>query len=232
MMRSSEVISMDATATVDVDPALVPTNPLPFRDKDYDGTLIVGEGTSRGGKSTFLRSVAEQVADAVCIDWNSYPDFVRAVTTLKRRHELDALSHALVSIADYAMTFANVALPALREGRTVLSDRYLFTSWARDLPRGISPSLLAEVTAQFPRPDVVCFFSAPPEVTLDRYRERPEIYGHYATGSDIWPELTPEQAFVRYYRAQRAVYERLAPANDFVVHRHVDAVRAVLAART
>jgi dTMP kinase len=199
--------------------------------KDYPGVLVVAEGTSRGGKSTFLRTLADGLADCVRIEWNSHAVFRPAVAELKRCQTLDPLTHSLVSVTDYALNFAEVALPALRAGRVVLSDRYLFTSWARDLPRGVPADLLWHLTARFPAPDVVCYFTAPEAVTLGRYRERPEIYGHYATGSDLRPELTSEQAFVRYFRDQSAVYDALAGPNRFVLSEHLSLVAPLLAGR-
>ncbi len=193
---------------------------LPFQEKDYPGLLIVGEGTSRSGKTTFLRSLAAELPDSLSIEWNSHPDFRPAVDRLKRDRALDPVTHSLVSVTDYALTFRQRALPVLRAGGVVLSDRYLFTSWVRDTARGVPASSVADLCTQFPRPDLVCYFEAPAELTLARFRERPEIYGHYATGSDIWPDLNPEDAFRRYFEAQAAGYGKLAEANDFVTEDH------------
>lgn len=206
-------------------------NRLPFSEKTYSGVLVVAEGAMRSGKSTFLRQLSAAWPDALFVEWNSYPIFRTAVGTLKQRRELNPLSHCLVSIADYAMTFANVAMPALSSGRVVLSDRYLYTSYARDLPRGVPERLLDELCRHFPRPDITCYFEAPRDVMMSRYRETPDIYGPYATGADLWPDLPAEHALERYYEAQVEVYHRLAHGNDFVMTDHRRQVERVVRER-
>jgi dTMP kinase len=86
--------------------------------------------------------------------------------------ELDARAEALIAAADRAQHFAEVVLPALRDGRTVVSDRSVYSTLAY---QGYGRRLdLAELrrfndwAMQGVWPSLVVFIDAHPDTVADR----------------------------------------------------------------
>jgi dTMP kinase len=90
--------------------------------------------------------------------------------------ELDARAEALIAAADRAQHFAEVVLPALRAGRTVVSDRSVYSTLAY---QGFGRQLDLDELRRFNDwamqgvwPSLVVFIEAPPEVVADRLNGR------------------------------------------------------------
>ena len=118
--------------------------------------------------------------------------------------ELDARAEALIAAADRAQHFAEVVLPALREGRTVVSDRSVYSTLAY---QGYGRQLdLAELrrlndwAMQGVWPSLVVFIEAHPDTVagrldgrhLDRFERAGDEF-HAASSRDIgrWRPRTP-----------------------------------------
>ena len=74
-------------------------------------------------------------ADVLFTEWNSSSLTAKAVRRGKRRLWLGHLSFVLLHVTDFTHRYENIILPALREGKLVLADRYVFTAFARDVAR-------------------------------------------------------------------------------------------------
>lgn len=193
---------------------------LPFAANPWPGRLVVLEGASRTGKSTLVaRALAKARQDqVVSIEWNSHPLVHPVTTELKHAHALDPLTFSLSHLLDFSLTYQQIAVPALQQGRTVLADRYLYTAWVRDGLRGLDEGLLRSIAPRFVRPDRTFWVSAPLDQIRDRYRGQPEKYGRYGTGADL-PGAPDdrEESFVDYQRRQQEFYARIAPIEGFVL---------------
>jgi dTMP kinase len=86
--------------------------------------------------------------------------------------ELDARAEALIAAADRAQHLAEVVLPALRAGRTVVSDRSVYSTLAyQGFGRQLDIDELRRINdwaMQGVWPSLVLFIEAPPEVVADR----------------------------------------------------------------
>src|SRR3954453_22532194 len=113
--------------------------PIPLQRFDYPGSLIVVEGVDGSGKSTQLHLLkdwlTESGADVLFTEWNSSSLTAKAVRRGKRRLWLGHLSFVLLHVTDFTHRYENIIVPALREGKLVLADRYVFTAFARDVAR-------------------------------------------------------------------------------------------------
>src|SRR5439155_10246779 len=109
---------------------------IPLQHGEYPGSLIVVEGVDGSGKSTQLQLLREWLiesgADVLFTEWNSSSLTAKAVRRGKRRLWLGHLSFVLLHVTDFTHRYENIIVPALREGKLVLADRYVFTAFARD----------------------------------------------------------------------------------------------------
>lgn len=169
----------------------------------------------------------------VTVAWNSHPVTQPTTTALKHAHALDPLSFSLAHLLDFSLTYHQVVVPALQDGRTVLADRYFYTAWVRDRLRGVPASLLLAAVRLFVRPTVTFYVSASLTEIRARYQLSPAKYGHYGTGSDISSGLlSPEDSFVEYQRRQQEIYADLACIEGFVTVRDSGPVARYLKSRS
>src|SRR5580765_4549013 len=146
--------------------------PIPLQRFDYPGSLIVVEGVDGSGKSTQLQLLREWLvesgADVLFTEWNSSSLTAKAVRRGKRRLWLGHLSFVLLHVTDFTHRYENIILPALRQGKLVLADRYVFTAFARDVARGSDPTSVRQLYNCAVRPDLAMYFRAPLEVAINR----------------------------------------------------------------
>jgi dTMP kinase len=201
---------------------------------DLDGRLVVVEGLSRAGKSTLLDRLEGTAAAAgwsvVRVGWNSDPVVSPAITTLKREARLSPWVFSLLHLADYRATYDGTVLPALRAGRLVLSDRYVYTSWVRDGVRRVPDDALVPALEAFVRPDAAVFLDTRLETVLERFDSGEKPYGRYGLGLDLEPAMSSErEAFAHYQTLQRTRYLALAAAGLLATVRSAEEAQAVVA---
>src|SRR5262245_45009936 len=114
---------------------------LTYGSHRYPGRLIVVEGIDGSGKSTQLsllhRWLMNHGYPVRFSEWNSSP-LVKEVTRRgKRRQILTPTTFSLTHATDFADRTERDIVPALRSGGVVLSDRYIYTAFARDVARGV-----------------------------------------------------------------------------------------------
>jgi dTMP kinase len=202
----------------------------PLARLDYAGALVVVEGVDGSGKSTQIQllrqHLQEQGADVLFTEWNSSSLTREAIRTGKKRLWLGPLSFALLHAADFAHRFENVILPALRGGKIVLADRYVFTAFARDAARGLSPAALRQGYGYAVQPDLALYFRVPLEVGMQRVLTGEGRSGlkHYEAGLDLGLSADPEESYRLFQGRVVAEYDRIVPEYGLHV---VDADRPV-----
>jgi len=109
----------------------------------WSGRLIAVEGLDGSGKSTQLRLVKKWLeSEGVKVfftEWNSSVIVKRATSKGKKRNLLTPATFSLIHATDLADRFERQILPLLQAGYVVLSDRYVFTAYVRDVVRGCPP---------------------------------------------------------------------------------------------
>lgn len=94
------------------------------------------------------------------------------------RYDYRALS--LMAAADRLQHVRSEILPRLREGQTVVCDRYFYSCLANLRARGYSGDRwIYEIAEQLPRPDAAFFLDLPVEMAVARVRSRPEERDRY-----------------------------------------------------
>lgn len=150
--------------------------------------LIAFEGAEGSGKSTQAALLAERL-DAVLTREPGATEIGRAVRALlldPATSDLDHRAEALLMAADRAQHVAEVIAPALAAGRTVVTDRYLYSSLAyQGFGRGLDIDAVRALSsfAGAPEADVVVLVDVAPEVRarrldrpLDRFEADSELH--------------------------------------------------------
>ncbi len=128
---------------------------------ELNGKLVVVEGPDGVGRSTQIRLLSswlESEGHAV-----SNTGFRRSELTqegleqARSGHTLSKSTMSLFYATDFADRLENQIVPALRAGFYVLSDRYMYSIFARDIVRGADPDWLRRVYGFALVPDLVLY---------------------------------------------------------------------------
>ncbi len=182
---------------------------------DLPGKLVIVEGIDGSGKSTQLdllrKWIASQGFCAYFSEWNSSP-VVRSITKMgKDQHLLSPMTFSLIHAADFADRLDRTILPPLRAGAVVLTDRYIFTAFARDVARGVDADYVRRVYRFAPRPSAAFYFRVPLDEALNRILAgRPELK-HYEAGMDLGLSDDPFESFRLFQGRILEQYERMVP---------------------
>jgi dTMP kinase len=185
------------------------------------GKLIVVEGIDGSGKSTqihlldkWLRNLGLRVFNT---EWNS-SDVVKEITSKgKRKGLLTPTTFSLLHATDFADRFERNIFPLLRAGYIVLSDRYTFTAFARDIVRGCSPSWVRKLYSFATRPDLTFYFRVPVDVAVDRILTGRAKLKYYEAGMDLNLSNDPVESYRIFQSRIVDEYESMADREGFTV---------------
>jgi dTMP kinase len=185
------------------------------------GKLFIVEGIDGSGKSTQLDLLSKWlVGQGYCVafsEWNS-SQLVKSTTKLgKKKRMLTPTSFSLIHAADLADRMERQILPALKAGAIVLADRYIYTAFARDAARGVSPAWVRKVYSFAVMPTVAFYFRVPLEESLKRILGgRPKLK-YYEAGLDIGLSDDPGESFALFQGRIREEYEKMVDEFELTV---------------
>ncbi len=183
-----------------------------FRDPHpYPGRLIAVEGVDGSGKSTQIRLLQhwlESLGHSVFFtEWNS-SELVREATRKgKKKNTLTPTTFSLLHSTDLADRLFYQILPPLKAGMIVLSDRYVFTAFARDVVRGVDRNWVRKMYDYCPRPDLTLYFRVPVEVACERILSTRRKLKFYEAGMDLGLADSMEASFVEFQSRILAEYD-------------------------
>ncbi|MBI4567001.1 MAG: dTMP kinase [Planctomycetes bacterium] len=139
--------------------------------------LIAFEGIDGSGKTTQARLLKQRLGDVAVLlsePTSESPAGKRLREEVFRdRAACPPREELALFIEDRRWNVTHRVRPALLEGKTVIVDRYYFSTVAYQAQRGFAPlDLLTLNTQQFPPPDAVVFLDVAPELAVARIRER------------------------------------------------------------
>ena len=183
------------------------------------GLLIAFEGLDGSGKTTQRRllkdwflGIGERV---VVTKWGSSPKYKPIIKAKKALQSLSPEEFAVLHAADFRDRYTNQVMPALRDGTTVLADRYAFTGVARDASRGLDRDWSMKLYEPVIWPDIVFYFSASPETCLKRIANT-RAPKYYESGQDATGIADPFESYRCFSRKIVSEYEKLAETFPFV----------------
>jgi dTMP kinase len=144
------------------------------------GSLIAIEGIGGSGKTTLANDLARWLAEAgVRVVQTKEPGGTSAGTHLRdlllsAEYDLAAWTEAFLFEADRCETYAKVVLPALEDGRVVISDRNLYGTIAyQGFGSGLAVEQIDQLTTLATAgvyPDRVLLLDLEPSVAVNRVR--------------------------------------------------------------
>ncbi|MFD5159687.1 dTMP kinase [Streptomyces hawaiiensis] len=160
---------------------------LPIRPHGLPGTLIAFDGVDGSGKTTttrmtraYLRACGRTVRgyklpsrELKASRW--FKDYIADPFGSVRTGEVAPLAMCCAVLGDRLMTVRTRILPALRAGRVVVVDRYLFTPLGELLMHRVPTETRAVVEpliACFPAPDLSVFTTVSAQEASARVRRR------------------------------------------------------------
>jgi dTMP kinase len=193
------------------------------------GKLIVVEGIDGSGKSTQLDLLRKfLIGEGYCVafsEWNSSTIVGDVTRRGKKKELLTPLSFSLVHAADFADRMERQMLPALKAGAIVLADRYIYTAFARDVARGLSPEFVRQIYAFAIKPTISFYFKVPLEESLRRIMTgRPQLK-YYEAGLDIGLSEDPNESFQLFQGIILKEYDKMVDEFGLTV---VDATAPLL----
>lgn len=165
--------------------------PVQLGTKPENGLLIAVEGTDGSGKTTLVEGIVAELRRRGAEAWATMqPTPAMRATDVFRLalhngapfDEYRALY--LCTMGDRLYHANAVMAPRLAAGEAVVSDRYVFTTFANLLSRGHAfEPWLREVAGNLPAPHLALWADAPPDLAIERvtqrFEERHTLDEHY-----------------------------------------------------
>jgi len=194
----------------------------------FPGRLIIVEGIDGSGKSTQLSLLKKWLESEGYVvyfsEWNSSP-LVHDVTKRgKKKKMLTPMTFSLIHATDFADRTEHHIIPPLKAGAVVLADRYVYTAFARDVVRGVSPTWVRELYAFAVKPTVAFYFRTPLEVSMKRILGGRDAIKYYEAGMDLGLSDDIEQSFRLFQGQIIDEYEKMVDEFGLVA---IDATRSI-----
>ena len=151
------------------------------------GFFICIEGLDGCGKTTQTKTLVKNLQaegfDAVC---TAEPSRGKIGSFLKNyclqsEKRVPSAVEALLFAADRVEHLKKEVVPALNEGKTVVSDRYVYSSLAYQGATGLDLGWIREINKWAIRPDLAFFIDVVPETAIRRTKPRKSVMENLET---------------------------------------------------
>jgi len=192
------------------------------------GRLFIVEGIDGSGKSTQLSLLKKWLESEGYVvyfsEWNSSP-LVHDVTKRgKKKKMLTPMTFSLIHATDFADRTEHHIIPPLKAGAVVLADRYVYTAFARDVVRGVSPQWVRDLYAFAVKPTVAFYFRTPLDVSMKRILGGRGAIKYYEAGMDLGLSDDIEQSFRLFQSQIIDEYEKMVDEFGLVA---IDATQSI-----
>ncbi len=196
-----------------------------------EGTDGVGRTTQIEGLRNWLEGQGHGVVET---GWTRSALMSNLILLAKEGNTLTRDTFSLLYATDFADRLENHILPALRSGFVVLSDRYVYTAFARHAVRGGSPDWIRDVYGFAIIPDLVLYLKTDLPSLL------PRVIGskgmdYWESGMDMHLGNDLYDSFCVYQERILTEYEAMAKELKFevvdTIHRPIDDIQQDLRGR-
>jgi len=151
------------------------------------GIFICVEGLDGCGKTTQTKLLVERLKkkgyDAI---YTAEPSRGKIGEFIKKyclhgKKRVSSVVEALLFAADRFEHVENEVIPALNEGKLVVSDRYVYSSLAYQGAAGLGLKWIEETNEHAIRPDLAVFIDVEPEIVIKRLKPKKSIMENLET---------------------------------------------------
>lgn len=194
---------------------------LRYSQHRFPGRLITVEGIDGSGKSTQLallhRWLLGEGYPVRFSEWNSSALVKQITSRGKKKQILTPTTFCLTHAADFADRVEHDVIPALRSAGIVLSDRYIYTAFARDVVRGVDPQWVRRVYRFAVKPTLAFYFRVPLETALGRILGGRNALKYYEAGMDLNLSDDLEESFKIFQSKILKQYDALVKEFGLIV---------------
>jgi dTMP kinase len=150
------------------------------------GAFICIEGLDGCGKTTQAKLLVRRLRKSHNSVYTAEPSrgkigaFIRK-SCLYGEKRLSSVVEALLFAADRLEHMENEVLPALRQGRLVVSDRYVYSSLAYQGAAVLSLEWIEKINEHALRPDLAIFIDVDPKIVMQRLKPNKSVMENLAT---------------------------------------------------
>ncbi len=214
---------------------------LPYVEtEEIKGKLIIVEGTDGVGRTTQIQELQKW------LEFKGYGVYVtglarspllsRVIEDAKTGHNLNPYTYNLLYLADFSDRLEHEIIPALRSGFIVICDRYMYSTIARAIMRGVDREWIRKCYGIALVPDIVLYMKIDIKNLVPRVINSQNLASRYwesktGEGMDYWEsgmdlKLGEDfyDSFVKYQQKLIEEFDRMAEEFGFVT---VDANRKV-----
>jgi dTMP kinase len=145
------------------------------------GLLICIEGIDGCGKTTHARLLVENLQKHGYDAFYTTEPTSGKIGSFIRRYLLEcqerssSVIEALLFAADRVEHAESTIRPAIKQGKIVVSDRYVYSSMAYQGAAGLDLNWIWMVNRWIVKPDLALFIDVPPEIALKRIRREKSV---------------------------------------------------------
>jgi dTMP kinase len=139
------------------------------------GVFICIEGLDGCGKTTQTRILVEKLRESHNALFTAEPSHGKIGAFIRKgilygERRASSIAEALLFAADRVEHVENEILPAIRQGRLVVSDRYVYSSLAYQGAAGLSLEWISKINEHILRPDLAVFIDVEPRAVMRRLK--------------------------------------------------------------
>jgi dTMP kinase len=149
------------------------------------GVFICIEGVDASGKTTHAHRLVENLRgkclDAVYTTEPTSGEIGKYIRThiLQGEKRVPSTIEALLFAVDRIEHVENMIKPALKEGKIVISDRYLYSSLAYQGAAGLDLKWIEEINKFAILPDLTLYIDIPAEVVFERLKREKSVMENF-----------------------------------------------------
>lgn len=169
---------------------------------DKKGAFICIEGLDGCGKTTQAKLLVKKLRKSHNAVYTAEPSHGRIGTYIRNsclygKKRLSSVLEALLFAADRIEHLETEVIPALEEGRLVISDRYVYSSLAYQGAAGLSLDWIETVNEHALQPDLAVFIDVDPETVVSRLKPKKSVM------EDLETQKKVRQTYLKFVKEGR-----------------------------
>jgi dTMP kinase len=154
------------------------------------GAFICIEGLDGSGKTTQAKLLAQKLRKSHNAVYTAEPSQGKIGTLIREcclygEKRLSSVIEALLFAADRVEHVETEVLPALHQGKLVISDRYLYSSIAYQGAAGLSLEWIEKINEHALRPDLAVFIDVAPKTAIQRLKPNKSLMENLGTQQKV-----------------------------------------------